>query len=134
MTIEVLIALISGLVAILIAAITYVQAKRITFFETFFNRKADVFEEFINKISSIPRTEDELYMLSSTTRKVVLYCFETHKHEILNLLDLMIKLYQMPNDSEMFVELVGEFREKRKCVIDLLRTEIQQSKKWKFQK
>ena len=118
--------------AVLIAAIAYIQAKRLTFFETFFRRKADTYEEYIIAIGAIPRTENELYVLSSITRKVTLYCFEFNKEPILELLDLMIKAYQFSTEDGIPEELQNDFRKSRKIVIDLLRSEIQSSKRWKF--
>ena len=129
---EILVASISGIVAVLIAAIAYIQAKRLTFFETFFKRKADAFEEYIIAIGSIPRTEDELYALSSITRRATLYCFETNKELLLELLDLMIKAYQQRTEDGIPEELQDAFRKRRKMVIDLLRNEIQNSKRWEF--
>ena len=87
MVTEIVVVSISSVFAVLIAAIAYIQAKRLMFFETFFKRKADTFEEFITAIGSIPRDENELYNLSAITRKVTLYCFEDHKQPILDLLE-----------------------------------------------
>ena len=129
---EILVASISGIVAVLIAAIAYIQSKRLTFFETFFKRKADTFEEYIVAIGSIPRTEDELYALSSITRRTTLYCFESNKEPILELLDLMIKAYQRRTEDGIPEELQNTFRKSRKAVIELLRNEIQNSKRWKY--
>lgn len=132
MVTEILVASISGIVAVFIAAIAYIQAKRLTFFETFFRRKADTYEAYITAIGAIPRTEDELYALSSITRRVTLYCFEANKAPILALLDLIIKAYQLRTADGIPEELQSEFRMRRTTVIDLLRGEIQSSKKWKF--
>ena len=129
---EVIVASISGVVAVFIAAIAYIQAKRLTFFETFFKRKADVFESYIIAIGSIPRTEDELYQLSSISRSVTLYCFENNQKVILDFLDLTIKAYQSRSSEGIPEELQKSFRECRKKVIDLLREEIQLSKKGKY--
>ena len=129
---EILVASISGIVAVLIAAIAYIQSKRLTFFETFFKRKADAFEEYIIAIGSIPRDEDELYNLSAITRKVTLYCFSENKKSILDLLDLMIKAYQSRSAEGIPEEMQHSFRECRKTVINLLREEIQCCKEWKF--
>ncbi len=132
MIFEVLVASISAVVAVSIAAIAYVQAKRLTFFETFFKRKADAFEEYIAAIGSIPRDNNELYELSAITRKVTLYCFETNKQPIYDLLDLMIKAYQLRTDDGIPEELQKDFRESRKMIINLLRNEIQSSQEWKY--
>ena len=129
---EIIVVSISSVFAVLIAAIAYIQAKRLMFFETFFKRKADTFEEFITAIGSIPRSDDELYALSAITRKVTLYCFEDHKQPILDLLDLMIKAYQFRTDEGIPEDLQHDFRETRKNVIILHRNEIQSCRKWKF--
>lgn len=129
---EILVASISGIVAVFIAAIAYIQAKRLTFFETFFRRKADTYETYITAIGAIPRTEDELYSLSSITRRVTLYCFEPNKKPILALLDLMIQAYQLRTADGIPEALQNGFRKSRTHVIDLLRSEIQSCKKWKF--
>ncbi len=129
---EILVASLSGIIAVLIAAIAYIQAKRLLFFETFFKRKADVFEDYIIAIGSIPRNEDELYNLSAITRKVSLYCFEENKKPILDLLDLTIKAYQLRSVEGIPEELQHTFREDRKKIVDLLRKEIQHCKKWRF--
>lgn len=129
---EILIPSISGLIAVIIAAIAYVQAKRLTFFETFFKRKADAFEEYIVAIGAVPKTEEQLYALSSITRRASLYCFEENKKDLLELLDLMIKAYQRREGNEIPEELQAEFRCRRKTVIELLRKEIQASTKWKY--
>lgn len=132
MIIEILVASLSGIVAVLIASIAYIQSKRLLFFETFFKRKADTFEEYIITIGSIPRNENELYNLSAITRKVVLYCFEENKKTIFDLLDLAIKAYQLRSEEGIPEELQHTFREYRKTIIELLRDEIQHCKKWKY--
>lgn len=133
MNVEILVGSMSAVVSVIIASIAYIQAKRLTFFETFFKRKADVFEEYLLVISSIPRTEDELYTLSAITRKTTLYCFESTRKSILDLLDIMINVYQFRSEDGFPEELQNTFRESRKTVVSLLRQEIQDSKKWKFQ-
>ena len=130
---EILVVSISGIISVIIAAIAYLQAKRLTFFETFFKRKADAFEAYILAIGSIPRTQDELYDLSAVSRKVTLYCFESTKASVLDLLDLMIKAFQRRSDDGIPEDLQSAFRQKRKEVIEALRKEIQDSQKWKYQ-
>lgn len=133
MIIEILVASISGIVAVSIAAIAYMQSKRLTFFETFFKRKADVFEEYIITIGSAPRTESELYSFAAITRNVTLYCFEQNQKAILDFLDLAIKLFQSYSEDGFPEELQFSFRESRKNIVNILRTEIQVSRKWKYQ-
>ncbi|MDD4690456.1 MAG: hypothetical protein PHE51_12040 [Eubacteriales bacterium] len=132
MNTEILVASISGIVAVLIAAIAYIQSKKLTFFETFFKRKADAFEEYIYVVSSVPKTEKELYNVSSVTRKAILYCFEVNKETILDMLDLMIKAYQSRTGDQIPEEIQKDFREQRKIVVKLLRNEIQKSQKFIF--
>lgn len=57
MNTEIIVVAISSVVAISVAAVSYVQAKKLKFFETFFQRKADAFEEYMEKISSVPRKD-----------------------------------------------------------------------------
>ncbi len=133
MIIEILVASISGVVAVSIAAIAYMQSKRLTFFETFFKRKADVFEEYTIAIGSAPRTENELYSFAAITRKVTLYCFEQNQKAILDFLDLAIKLFQSHSEDGFPEELQFSFRESRENIVNILRTEIQVSRKWKYQ-
>lgn len=132
MVTEILVASISGIIAVLIAALAYIQAKRLLFFETFFKRKADAFEEYIIAIGFIPRDDNELYNLSAITRKITLYCFAENKKAILDLLDLIIKAYQSRSVEEIPEEFQQSFRECRKTVVELLREEIQCCQKWKF--
>lgn len=129
---EIIVGTLSGVVAVLIASLSYLHAKRMKFFETFFHKKTDAFEKYIDAVSSIPRTEDELYQLASISRTATLYCFERNKTEIESLLDLIIKAYQKRNDKQIPEEIQEEFRELRKEVISSLRDEIQSSKKFRF--
>ena len=129
---EIIIGAVSGCVTLLIAALSYLQAKRFKFFETFFQRKADAFENYIKAISYIPRTEDELYLLSTISRTAILYSFEDNKKKIEELLDLMIKAYQKRSESEIPESIQTDFRTLRGMVINSLRNEIQDSRKFKF--
>lgn len=129
---EVIVGAVSGVAVVVVAAFSYLQAKRLKFFETFFQRKADTFEKYITAISFVPRTEEELYALSSVSRTAMLYCFKRSKTLIETLLDLMIKAFQRRKDGEMPEEIQAEFRTLRSTVIASLRSEIQQSKKFKY--
>ena len=129
---EVAVGAASSVVAVLVAALSYLQAKKLKFFESYFQKKADAFEKYIKAISFIPKTEEELYLLSSISRTSTLYCFEDTRKEIEKLLDLMIEAYQSRSGNEIPESIQANFRNLRSSVISSLRNEIQVSRKFKF--
>lgn len=133
MNTEIIVVAISSVVAISVAAVSYVQAKKLKFFETFFQRKADAFEEYMEKISSVPTTKEELYAFCASSRKATLYSFAKNRGLIDALMDLGIKAHlKRGEDGQIPEEFQNAFRIQRTEIITALRDEMQQSTKFKY--
>lgn len=132
MNIDLILTCITALSSILVAAITYYQSKKVVFFQNLFNRKADAYEKFLHAIAALPTNENELYKHCSLARIVLLYCFDEHRNIITDYLDLIISTYQIDKETERWDDAVCKLREKRKEVVLILRTEMQNCKDGKY--
>ncbi len=130
---EIIVASISGFASVIVASASYIQAKKLKFFETLFQRKADAFENFFEIISAIPKTESELYYFCSCSRKTTLYCTGHNKQKIDDLMDWTIKAHiKRDIDGQLPEPLEREFRSRRTDLIISLRDELDDSRSFKF--
>lgn len=135
---QIMISLLAFLAALLTAAVTYYQSKRLTFFTAFFEKKSVAYERFLTAVFTCnPQSSDELGTLASATATVLLYvpsdlyCSVAEYHNLLVSFE-RLRIHRQEQTIDQAAEILAKMHQMQPQIITLLHEDMVNCTKFKF--
>lgn len=124
--------------SIFVVCITYYKTKQLKFFEAFFDKKTKAYELFFKAaLGDFQICFKENNGLDYAISVALLYCPEKGKETLKEFNNLLIQIENIGRSNEVITEefseeLICSYHKQKNAVLDILREDIQNCRKFKF--